>query len=147
VLSYLADTNNNINMRLNDRRFDGGSRYFRSNKALQPVAGSQSWFAVFQPVNNRGLQFIAALLKLFFELRICCHCNVELPTFIAGFLKFCNSASILFALKDHPVLKLIFQIEDNTQPYFISARFVSHSCVMCMTQMSVSTTSAVRTKQ
>jgi hypothetical protein len=62
-------------MRLNDRVFGGANRYFWANEASNPVAGFQSWFGDFQPVNSRGLAFTSALLKFFFGLRICCHCN------------------------------------------------------------------------
>jgi hypothetical protein len=63
VFSHLAD-NTNV-MRLNDRIFGGASRYFWDNEELQPVAGSQSWFGEFQPVNHPDLAFISALLVLF----------------------------------------------------------------------------------
>jgi hypothetical protein len=110
-------------MRLNNGVFDGASRYFHNIEALRPVAGPLSWFAEFQPVNFRGLPFIATLLKLFFGLRICFHSDGEFPTYVAGFETSFNSASILFALKDHPVLKLIFQIGDNPAAIFYIGPF------------------------
>jgi hypothetical protein len=114
MLSYLADKS----MRLNDRHFGGASRYFRANEALQPVPGSQSCFCVFQPVTSRGLAFISALLRFFFGLRICCHCNGDFLTYIAGYQTSYHCTSILFALKDHHVLRLIFHIEDDSLALF-----------------------------
>jgi hypothetical protein len=105
-------------MRLNNKIFGGASRYFWDNEALQPVAGSENWFGEFQPVNHRGLAFISALLEFFFGVRICCHINGEFPTYIAGYQTSFNSASILFALKDHPILRLIFQIEADSPAVF-----------------------------
>jgi hypothetical protein len=123
-------------MRLNDKIFGGASRLFWDSEALHPVAGSQNWFGEFPPVNHRGLASISALLQFFFGLRICCHCNGEFPSYIAGYQTSFNSASLLFALKDHPVLRVIFQIDEdspavfNLRPLFLSpARRGGHGCL------------------
>jgi hypothetical protein len=110
-------------MRINDRVFDGANRYYRNNEALRPVAGPIYWFTEFQPVNFRCLSFIFVLQEIFFDLDICCHSGGDFPTYIAGFQTSFNSASIFFALKEHPVLKLIFQIGANPVSIFYVGPF------------------------
>jgi hypothetical protein len=60
-------------MRLSRQAFDVESRYFHTEKRLQPVAGIASWFAEFKARNFIGLDIIFQLLKLLFIHDICCH--------------------------------------------------------------------------
>jgi hypothetical protein len=79
---------------------------------------SALWFSEFQPVNFTGLPFIVALLKAFFDENICCHVGGDFPTYIAGVQISFEGVNIFFALKDNPLLKLIFQIGENPPAIF-----------------------------
>jgi hypothetical protein len=105
-------------MQLRGLRFDGAARYILTNEALRPVAGTRYWFSEFQPVNFTGLPFITALLKAFFDANICCHVGGDFPTYIAGVQTSLEGVDIFFALKDNPLLKLIFKVGENPPAIF-----------------------------
>jgi hypothetical protein len=88
------------------------------------------WFSEFQPVNLTGLPFIFALLKTFFDANICCHVGGDFPTYIAGVQTSFDGVSIFFALKDNPLLQMIFQIGENPSAIFHMDRLSLHSCRM-----------------
>jgi hypothetical protein len=91
-------------MLLQGKRFDGASRYLRTNEALRPVLGPRYWLPEFTPVNSTGLPFVVALLKFLFDAYICCHMGGDYPSYVAGVQTFYDGVTLFIALKDHPLL-------------------------------------------
>jgi hypothetical protein len=52
-------------MRFNRQDFYGATFYYRANRAMQSIAGSEYWFAEFPHVNFSGLGFMYCLLEGF----------------------------------------------------------------------------------
>jgi hypothetical protein len=105
-------------MLLNERVFYGANRYYRSNEALWHTTGPIYRFTEFQPVNFTCLSFVYVLLDYFFGINICCHSCWDIPSYVAGFQTSFHTASIFFALKEHPILKLIVQFVANPAAHF-----------------------------
>jgi hypothetical protein len=83
---------------------------------LQSVAGNGQWFAEFRPVNFLGLNFvppIGVFLMLSFAV-----ITGAYPTYLAGFQTSFAGVCMFIALKEHPFLKLIFQIDEEPQQTF-----------------------------
>jgi hypothetical protein len=139
VLSSLAV----IVMQIRGLIFDDANYYHVTNDSLRPVLVTGYSFSEFSPVNFTGLSFMVALLKVFFDANICCHVGGDFPTYLAGVQTFFEGVTMFIALKDNPLLKLIFQIGENTPGvFFILDPFILQSCRTWVQGMSVSTTSS-----
>jgi hypothetical protein len=100
------------------RNFDGTTRYYSINRGLQSIAGCVIWLAEFRPVIFRGLRFMFLLLEYLFDVDICCHSSGAYPSYLAGFQTSFTGATIFIDQKEHPLLKLIFQIGAEPQQGF-----------------------------
>jgi hypothetical protein len=68
-----------------------------------------------------GLEFIFQLLKYLFIYDICGHVGGAFPTYIARFQTIFHKGTVFIALKEHPLLKSIFQNgEELVQTFHIS---------------------------
>jgi hypothetical protein len=71
-------------------------------------------------VNFIGLSFMFRLLEYLFAVDICCHVSGAYPSYLAGFQTSFASATMFIALKEHPLLNLIFQPgEEPMQTFYI----------------------------
>ena len=106
------------------RPFDGARRYFDVDMSLMPVAGHFARFAEFRPQHFLGLLFMFDLLKQFFKFDICMHVMGSYPAYVAGLLPSIDWAMVYVALKDHPVLNVLFQRSSDLAQTFDFGPFV-----------------------
>ena len=105
-------------MRILGSAFDGATEFSLADRRLQSTAGRAGWFPEFTPVNFVALRFIYQLLEHFVQLDICCHVGGSFPTFLAGLQTTFNRVTVFIALKDNPLLHLIFKKGDTLREIF-----------------------------
>ena len=115
--------NSIANMRILDQAFDSAKEYYFTDWCLQYTAGSARWFPVFTPVNLIALGFMFDLLKHFWRHDICCHISGSFPTYLAGLQTGYHRVSFFTALKDSPLINLIFQRGEAQRDAFYIGRF------------------------
>jgi hypothetical protein len=64
------------------------------------------------------MSFVVALLKFFFDAYICCHVGGVYPSYVAGVQTFYDGITLFIALKNNPLLNLIFLIGENPRAVF-----------------------------
>ena len=96
-------------MRILDQAFNGAKEYYFTDWCSQYTAGSGRWFPEFTPVNLIALGFIFDLLKHFWRHDICCHIICSFPNYLAGLQTGCQRVSFFIAMKESPLVNLIFQ--------------------------------------
>jgi hypothetical protein len=105
-------------MRLQGMRFGGARRYLQTNEVLRPVVGTRYWLPEFTPVNLTGMPFVMALLKFLYDAYICCHVGGDYPSYVAGVQTYYDVVTLFIALKNIPLLNIIFQIGENPPAVF-----------------------------
>jgi hypothetical protein len=63
------------------------------------------------------MPFVVALLKFLFDAYICCHVGGDLPSYVAGVQTYYD-VTLFIALKNIPLLNLLFQIGENPPAVF-----------------------------
>ena len=110
-------------MRILDRAFNGAKEYYFADWYLQFSAGCARWFPEFTPVNLVALRFMFDLLKHFWRHDICCHINGSFPTYLAGLQTGYHRVSFFIALKESPLLNLLFQRGETQRDVFALGGF------------------------
>jgi hypothetical protein len=64
------------------------------------------------------MPLVVALLKLLFDAFICCHLGGDYPAYVAGVQALYDGVTLFIALKDHPLLRLIFQNGEDPPAVF-----------------------------
>jgi len=97
-------------MLLNDKEFPSSTTYFDKHAELRAIAGSSSWFTVFQPVRFPCIEHFHQLLFLFLRQRLCFFFTGPFALYIASFLRSLKAMPFFIILNDyHPTIRLIFQ--------------------------------------
>ena len=105
-------------MRTLDQVFDGAKEYYFADWYLQYNVGCVRRFPEFTPVNCIALRFMFHVLKHFWRHDICCHISGSFPTYLAGLQTGFHRVSFFIALKDSPLINLIFQRGETPRDAF-----------------------------
>ena len=105
-------------MRILGNAFNGTREFYYTDWELSYTAGSARWFPEFTPVNLVTLRFMFDLLMHFLRHDICCHIDGAFSTYLAGVQTGFTRVSFFIALKDSPLLNLLFQREETLRESF-----------------------------
>jgi hypothetical protein len=95
-------------MLINKKSLDGSTFHY-TNKRLGLCAGSTSCFTTFRPERFPNEDIIYRLLRLLYNLPICCFMNGTFVKHRAGIFNDYDRAMLFVALTENPLLKTIFQ--------------------------------------
>ena len=110
-------------MRILDQAFNGAKEYYFTDWCLQFTASCGRWFPELTPVNLVALRFMFDLPKHFWRHDICCHISGSFPTYLAGLQTGYHRVSFFIALKESPLINLIFQRGETQRDVFAIGRF------------------------
>jgi hypothetical protein len=96
-------------MIVNGKSFDGATHFMDTYDTLQADVGNALWSNEYCPVQLYGNRQIRLLLLTLFRQHICCHISGSFAAYTARVLKSYRAAVLYVALKDHPLLNIIFQ--------------------------------------
>ena len=110
-------------MRIYVNAFNSAKELYYADWELSYTAGSARWIPEFTPGNLVALGFILYLLTHFLQHDICCHIAGELPGYLAGVQTGFQRVSFFIALKESPLINLIFQRGETLQVSFYLGRY------------------------
>ena len=105
------------NMRVFGNAFNSANEFYYPDWELSYTAGSARWFPEFTPVNF-ALRFMFNLLKHFLRHDVCYHIGGAFSTYLEGVQTGFLRVSFFIALKDSPLLNLLFQREETLRESF-----------------------------
>ena len=109
-------------MRILDQAFSVAKDLYYADRFLQYTARSARWFPEFTSVNFTALRFMFDLLKHFLRHDICCHVDGSFPTYLAGLQTAFHTVTFSIALKNSPLINLIFQSGEALRETFYVGR-------------------------
>jgi hypothetical protein len=97
-------------MLVNGKSFDGSNSFTDSHDTLQTDVSNALWLNEYsRPVQWYGISEIRLLLLALFRFDNCCHISGSFAAYTARVLRSFKAAVLYIALKDHPLLSIIFQ--------------------------------------
>jgi hypothetical protein len=100
-------------MLVGGRPFNGSTSLLNAYERLTLLAG----YTEFRPIPSFEFDFIERLLLIFFKRNICCHISGSYLTYLAGVTNSFRGVSMYLALRDAPLLNLIFQRGGNLDTF------------------------------
>ena len=110
-------------MRICGKAFNGAKELYYTDWELLYTAGSARWFPEFTPVNLAALRFVFDLLTHFLRHDVCCHIAGAFPAYLAGVQTGVQRVSFFIALKESPLINLIFQRGETLRDSFYLGRY------------------------
>ena len=89
--------------------FDGARRFNSTDTSLRPVEGNDDCFTELQSQGFISLGFMFHILRQLYWCDICCHVSGSFPAYVAGLRTSYLLAMVFVALKETPLINLIFQ--------------------------------------